>query len=168
MSSKFEIFPYINVNGEWTIPDNVMAGVWGQIVKEDKAKHLFYDGTIKSEFDFIEFLRRPGTFPVLVVDDKKQVVHIAWLKDCFEIGAWAHHCSVGPYQRGAWETVRDYWKKYFTNLKLLLGMTPKTNDKAVKFLKKICKFTVVGEVPHLCNMAYDGERVPGIFSYYEL
>jgi hypothetical protein len=47
-------------------------------------------------------------------------------------------------------------------------LTPKVNNKAVKLLKKLCKFTVVGEIPWVCNMHYLGERVPGIISYYEL
>jgi len=168
-SSRFDLYPLVQINGQWSIPDEILAGIWKQIEAEDKVKDLMYDGTIKSAFDWVSFLKRPGTFPVLVVDrEPKTVVHIAWLRDVFDIGAWAHHCSVGRYQRGAWEAVRDYWHGNFKGLKLLLGLTPETNEKAIKFLTKICKFTVVGKIPLMCNMAYLGKRVPAIISYHEL
>lgn len=168
-NSKFEIYPLIQIDGEWTIPENVLLGIWHQIVNEGKDKHLFYDGTIKTAFEWMEFIKRPGTYPLLVAEiESKKVVHIAWLKDIFDIGAWGHHCSIGPYQRGAWEAVRDHWKKYFTNLKIVLGITPETNEKALKFALKICKFKRVGKIPLLCNMAYEDKRVAGIISYFQL
>jgi len=168
-SSKFEIYPLVKLEDGWSVPDEVLVGIWAQIVNEGKDKELFYDGTIKTPFDWVEFIKRPGTYPILLVNRKNnQVAHISWLKDIFDIGAWAHHCSVGQYQRGIWEACRDHWRKYFPNLKLLLGMTPETNLKAVKFLEKICKFTIVGKVPLMCNMAYEGQRVSAVVSYYEL
>jgi hypothetical protein len=168
-SNRFEIYPLSYVNGEWTIPEEVLVGIWGQMVAEGKNKELFYDGTIKTPFEWMEFIKRPGTYPILVVEKKKKtVVHIAWLKDVFDIGAWAHHCSVGKYQRGAWEAVRDHWKKYFPSIKLVLGITPETMEKAIKFAEKICKFTIVGTIPLMCNLGYEGRRVGAIISYYEI
>lgn len=167
--SRFEIYPLVRVNGDWSIPDEVLLGIWNQIVAEGKLEDLFYDGTIKTPFEWMAFIKRPGTYPILIADkNKKTVVHIAWLKDVWDIGAWVHHCSLGKYQRGAWEASRDYWQKYFKHLKILLGMTPKVNETAVRFLQKICKFTIVGEIPQMCNMAYKGERVATILSYFEL
>lgn len=169
-NDRFEIYPLVQIDGKWTIPDEVLVGIWGQIVSERKDKDLFYDASIKTPFEWMEFIKRPGTYPILVVDkNSKAVVHIAWLKDLFDIGAWAHHCSVGPYQRGAWEKVRDHWREHFKWLKLLLGATPETNEKAVKFAEKICKFTIVGKIPHMCKMGYDGDkRVSAVISYFEL
>jgi hypothetical protein len=165
--NKFEVYPLVKLEQGWSIPDEVLVGIWNQIVAEGKDKELFYDGSINTPFEWVEFIKRPGTYPILIANRvKKEVVHISWLKDVFDVGAWAHHCSLGKYQRGAWEAGRDHWKKYFTNLKLLMGMTPETNAKAIKFLQKICKFTIVGKIPHMCNMG--GYRVKGIVSYYEL
>lgn len=168
--NKFTIYPVVQIDGKWSVPDEVLVGIWAQIEAEGKVQHLMYDGTIRTPIDWVAFLHRPGTFPLLVVDpDQKTVVHIAWLKDLFDVGGWVHHCSVGRYQRGAWEAVRDHWRQYFTGVKLLLGLTPVTNEKAVKFLERICKFTIVGTVPQMCRMAYEGDkRVPAVLSYYEM
>jgi hypothetical protein len=164
--SKFEVYPLAKINSEWTIPDEILLGVWAQIVAEGKDKELFYDGTINTPFEWMEFIKRPGTYPILIAQDRA-VVHIAWLKDVFDVGAWTHHCSLGKYKRGAWEAGRDHWKQYFTGLKLLLGITPENNERAVKFVQKICKFTVLGVIPQMCRMA-DNSRVGAFISYYEL
>ena len=49
-----------------------------------------------------------------------------------------------------------------------LNVLKRKFEEAVKILKNICKFNVVGEIPWVCNMAYEGKRVPGIISYFEL
>lgn len=163
--SQFEVYPLVKMESGWSIPDEVLLGVWQKIIEEDKLESLFYDGTIKTPFEWMEFIKRPGTYPILIVKNN-QVVHVSWLKDIFDVGAWAHHVSIGRYQRGAWEAGRDHWRKYYPNIKLLLGLTPETNEKAIKFLQKICKFTVVGKIPLMCQV--NGDRVGAIISYYEM
>ena len=167
--SQFTVYPLVKLEDGWSIPDEILVGIWQQIVEEGKVEQLFYDGTIKDIFGWMEFIKRPGTYPILIVKDSK-VVHVSWLKDVFDVGfgAWAHHVSIGRYQRGAWEAGRDHWRKYFPNLKILLGMTPETNEKAIKFLQKICKFTIVGKIPLMCALGYENRRVSAIVSYFEL
>lgn len=166
-SSKFEIFPLVHRDGEWSIPDEVLVDCWNQIVKEDKAKDLFYDGSVKTPYDWVSFLKEPGTFPIIVAKNRR-IIHVLWLKDLFDVGAWIHHCAIGKYQRGLWEAARDHWRTVCPSLKILLGLTPETNELGVKILTKICKFTIVGKVPLMCNMAYEGRRVAGVFSYFEM
>jgi hypothetical protein len=163
------VYPIVQLeDGRFNITGEFLTQIWEHLQAQGKVEQLFYDGHIRSAEDFIAYLTSPGVFPLLVIDEKKRaVVHVAWLKDTFDGCAWAHHVSIGPYRRGAWETVRDYWKQLGL-IHLLLGLTPAHNSKAVRFLKKVCKFTVVGEVPWVCNMAYEGKRSPGIVSYYEL
>jgi hypothetical protein len=164
-----QIYPYVPLdNGAWSIPDSAMAAVWEQLEAEGKAEQLFYDGTVRDVPGWLEFIKRPQVFLLVVADpEAKRPVHVAWLKDVYDGVAWAHHCSLGRYHRGTWGAVLDYWRG-FQPLRLLLGLTPASNERAVKFLKKICGFTVVGTIPEICNLAYEGRRVDGIVSYYQL
>ncbi len=167
-NSKFEVYPLVRIEGNWTIPDEVLLGVWVQIVEEGKDKTLFYDGSVTTPFEWMEFIKRPGTYPILIADkEQKRVVHIFWLKDVFDAGAWVHHCSLGRYCYGAWGAARDYWKTHCASLKLLLGITPENNEKTLKLAQKIWKFTVLGKIPQMCLMA-DGNRIAGFIGYYEL
>ena len=168
-SAKFVIYPLVPIgDGKHSISDETLIFIWKRIEEEGKVETLFYDASVKDIQGWLNFIKQPGVFPVIIWDEThKKIVHISWLKDAFDVSAWVHHCAIGPYKRGVWEAVLEYWRS-FDNLKMLLGLTPKTNDKAVKILKKICKFTVVGEIPMVCNMVYQGERVPGILSYYQL
>lgn len=167
---NFEVYPLVQrESGEWSIPDEVLLGIWHQIDAEKKLKDLFYDNSIKTPIEWVTFIKSRGTCPALVVDKaSNRIVHIFWLKDFFDVGAWVHHCSLGQYRRGAWETALDYWKTYFPRVKILLGLTPETNELAIKGLKKICKFNIVGPIPLMCNMAHEGKRVSGIVSYLEM
>ncbi len=144
-----------------------MAAIWLQLEQEGKVEHLFYDGSIKDITGWLTHMKAPGTFPLVVADiEQKRPVHVCWLKDVADGVAWAHHSATGRYRRGAWEAVIDYWSH--AELRMLLGMTPETNTQAVKFLTRICKFTIVGIIPEVCNMAYEGKRVGGVLSYYQL
>lgn len=167
--SRFIIYPLVPIkNGQHSISDETLIYIWKRIEDEGKVETLFYDGSVKNIQEWLNFIKQPGVFPIILWDDlKKKIAHIIWLKDAFDVSAWIHHCAIGNYQRGVWEAALTHWRK-FDHLKMLLGLTPKTNGKAVKILKNICKFTIVGEIPNTCNMVYQGERVPGILSYFEL
>ena len=164
--SNLQIYPYVHTGEGWSIADSVMAGIWFQLEQEGKVEHLFYDGAVKDVTDWLAHIKQPRVFPIVVADVEKHIpVHVCWLTDVADGIAWAHHAALGKYHRGVWETVIDYWSKF--ELRLLLGMTPETNERAVKFLRKICKFQVVGVIPGLCNMAYENRRVGGVISYYQ-
>jgi hypothetical protein len=163
--SNLQVYPYVATEHGWSISDSVMAAIYLQLEQEDKIRHLFYDGSLTDVSAWLQYVKLPGTFLIIVADiDRKIPVHIVWLKDASDGVAWAHHCALGKYCRGVWEKVIEYWKSMPINI--VLGLTPESNVKAVKFLTKICKFTVVGRVPYVCNMVYENRRVGGIFSYF--
>ena len=167
-SSRFVVYPYVPLeDNKWSISDEMLVWIWKQIETEGKTEHLFYDGKIRDIASWLLFWRTPGRYPLIVWDTQdKRVVHIGWLSEVDDILAWAHHCAVGPYKRGAWEAVREYWQQ-FPTVRLLMGKTPETNEKAIKFLK-LCGFNIVGTIPWICNMFYEGKRVGGVISYCEL
>lgn len=166
--NNLQIFPYVAIEGGWSLSDSVMTAIFLQLEQEGKIEHLFYDGSVRDVIGWLEFIKRPGNFIVVVADmEAQRPIHIAWLNNVADGVAWAHHASLGKYKRGVWELIRDYWAETGV-IRLLLGLTPVTNEKAVKFLQKICKFEVVGEIPDICNLAYEAMRVPGVVSYFKL
>ena len=168
-SNRFVIYPLVTLpmqNWQYSLSDETLIGIWKKIEEEEKVDKLFYDGSIRDIQGWLNFIKGNNVFFIIVWDSiNKKIVHIAWLKDTFDYCAWIHHCSIGKYQRGVWEAVKSHWQK--SSLKLLLGLTPIANKPAVKMLR-IAGFKIVGEIPWVCNMAYLGERVPGIISYFEL
>lgn len=164
---SLQVYPYTRYEGKWSIHDNVMASIWLQLEHENKTEQLFYDGGIVDIVGWLSLLKDNKVFPLVVADTDKQVpVHIAWLKDIADDFAWMHHTAIGNYRRGAWEAMVDYWRQ--SDLRILLGMTPETNTKALKFVTKICHATIVGTIPELCYMHYLGGKVGGVLSYYRL
>jgi len=87
-----QIYPYVQIDGEWSISDSVMAAIWLQLEQEGKVEHLFYDGSIKDVTGWLVHMKSPGTYPLVVADiDKSMPVHVCWLKDVSDGFAWAHH-----------------------------------------------------------------------------
>jgi hypothetical protein len=170
-SNKYVIYPLIPFgnpeDGAFNISDEILVAIWEMIEAENKVEDLFYDGSIRDAAGWLHYLKSPGTHPIIVWNtEEKKVVHVAWLKDTFDCCGWLHHCSIGPFRRSAWRTALEFYQK-LDGMQLLLGLTPKVNEKAVRVLK-LMGWTIVGEVPWVCNMAYQDKRVSGIFSYFQL
>jgi len=141
-----------------------MAAIWLQLEQEDKVEHVFYDGSVRDVTGWLAHLKQPRVFPLVVADmDAGKPVHVAWLTDVCDGVAWVHHAALGKYRRGAWEAMIEYWDQ--TPLHILLGMTPETNEKSIKFMQKVCKSTIVGIIPQICNLAYEARRVGGVIGY---
>jgi hypothetical protein len=169
-SNSLLVWPYVidQERHEWSIPEELLIEIWNRLVSEDKIKWVFHDGSIQDGFSFLVFLQTPGVFPLVVMDaEKRQPVHIAWLTDVGRQHAFVHHCSVGKYRRGTWETMTAYWKGLGA-IKILLGLTPADNKRAVKFVEKICRANIVGAIPGICYVAQANKFVSGVMSYYEL
>jgi hypothetical protein len=74
------ILPVAVIGGSPTVQEPIMRAVWRQMVLEDKAKTVFYDGHVSSEADWIQFIYSPANLPVIVYTlPEPQVCCIAWI-----------------------------------------------------------------------------------------
>jgi hypothetical protein len=161
---KLVVMPYTLLDDEWSLTDRHMTEIWLQMEREDNIKYAFFDGSVRSLEEWLSFVKQPDVFVAVVIDVERNIpVHVVWLSNASGPTAWAHHCVLGKYRRGAWEAVRAYWKN--SVLRIIFGCTPETNKMAIKFLTKIGRFTVAGTLPELCYLAYENKRVGGTLSY---
>ncbi len=170
---RYQILPILMKDGICNLSDEFLNNIWNQIVAEGKAKDLFYAGTVYDGPTWINHIKGTGNFPVVCMDAvERKPVYLAWLNSVGDNHAFAHHCALGPFKRGAARFILDFWGA-FTNpriggrlFKVLLGLTPETNTKAIKALH-IVGFKSIGTIPHICHLAYEGRHVGGVVSYYE-
>ena len=136
---------------------------------EGKDEHLFYDGSVVDDESFLSFMTISGNFPALVLDDQGNPVLIAWLNGFSSGVAQCHFCAIGPFRRGASKALLNYWMSLEADGKPLLhtiiGITPAPYEAAWK-AAKCAGFKILGEIPGICNMAYEHKRAPGVISYY--
>ena len=164
---SYHLWPIVMQNEECSVPDVILYGVWKQIVDEGKAGQLFYGGTVKCAADFLTFLKDPMNLPVLVVDEEaKKIVFLAWLNGLQDGHAYGHFCSLGPFKRGAVNAFLDYWRSW-NMFRLIIGLTPETNDLALRAIR-MAGFKTLGILPRLCMMAHENNAlVGGVISYIE-
>lgn len=167
---RYQVYPYSNGN----IPDEILAQIWRQMVEEDKAKKVFYNGYITSVYDFINFLKTGGVIPILIMDTTNRAIcHIAWISDYGDGHACLHHCNLGQFKRGSAKAILKYYGDFtkpetgeFT-FDTLVGITPENNEGAVRAAKLMGFKLLSPAVPNLCNDVYSDKRVGGIISYYQ-
>ena len=168
---NYTIIPIINMADKCTVTDEFLLAIWQRMIDEGKARWVFYDGSITTGDEWLLFIKSPLNYTLTVMDDNGAIRMIAWL-NCYENkSARVHYCNLGKYNRGVGKAVREYWSNLRDQdgnrlLKTLVGITPETNNLAVKMVK-LLGFTVIGTIPHFCRMKYDGDRlVGGVISYY--
>lgn len=174
MLSRFQVWPLVDLDdGEKSIPDWWLSYVWDQMHSEGRDIQVFYTGVIKTEDDWLKFIKNVHNFPVFVMDAKtKKPVMAAWLNNVGQGVAEGHFCSIGRYQRGSGEIALNYWRSFKTEtgeqfLKVIYGVTPETYTKVFKLLH-ILGFERVGTIPGLCFLAYEQKRTGGVISYLSL
>lgn len=170
--SRFEPWPLVQIDGEWSIPDEILRLVWYKMQKEDKVKAVWYDGGVTSEEEWFEFIKSPVNYPVLIIDKERQeVVMLAWLNGLRDGTAQCHFCILGPYRRGVEKVVMEYWSGWPDGnggrlLKVLIGITPESYDTTLKLVRMAGFTTLETRIPNMCNLIYEGRRVSAVISYY--
>jgi len=171
---RYQVYPLVTKDGQSSIPDDVLAEIWNQMVAERKAQKVFYNGYITTVFDFINFLKTSGVLPILVFDTQENALcHIAWISDYGDGHACLHHCSLGQFKRGAGKAILKYYGD-FTNhdtgcsvFETMIGITPENNEAAIRVARLMGFKMLSPAIPGLCNDMYAGKRVNGVISYYQ-
>jgi RimJ/RimL family protein N-acetyltransferase len=143
------IVGYVEVNGIRTFSDDVIAGLWDRLEK-DGTFYIFNKNEVSNRGEFVRFMKASNVYPALcVIDD--EIGGFGWLQDL-----------KGNYAEANYFMFKKYWGKRtiemacaltkywlgFEVIDVLIGYTPKKNEKACRFLKYI-GWTVVGTIPFL-------------------
>jgi hypothetical protein len=172
MSDRYKPFLVLrNRDGSLNVPDEILAAIWENMQAQGKDKIVFYNGHIKTLFDWISFVHDPSNHFVLVMDTEEEAIcGVTWINCLEDRAAKLHFCIIGPYKRGMGEAAMQVYDSYkWTDgtplLQLLIGLTPECYESALK-LVKMMGFKVVGTIPDACYLAYEDRRVGGVVTYY--
>jgi hypothetical protein len=173
--SDLVLIPYIQVRGEWTLPDEVMKGLYRLMVQEGTAKTVFYSGTVKNDDEFLRACRGAGTHTIVILTDTGEPAAIGWLNNFLLSTAHAHWLCF----KGIWGTEKtheaikktlEYWFHFEAGdgplFEVLLGIYPEDNRHINSFAQK-AGFTVIGTIPKLLYNFWENRKVGAIISYIE-
>ena len=157
---------------ERNVPDVVLQGVWRRMIETGAAQQFFYAGQVRTEQEWLRFIKSQHNLVVFVIDrDIQEIVLFGILNSVQNKTAQGHFCNVGPYKRGVGEAMLRFWAGMVDTegvplLSVVWGSTP-ASSRAVK-LVEILGFTVLGTIPHMCNLKYEQKVVGATISYLDL
>jgi hypothetical protein len=166
-------WPYVQFNGEWSIPDIILGLVWKKLEENGKIEELFYEGGMRTVVEFIEFFQNPNRFLIFVADaDSKKVIAIGFLTNFDSNKAYVHFSFIDEFEPSAGKVAIDFWRQMTDGngnkvLDVLIGVTPESYPKVIKIINK-WGFQVIGTIPLICNMFYKNKKEGGIISYLTL
>jgi hypothetical protein len=171
---KISIWPVVAVAGKIPmVPEELLREVWRQMVQENKAFTVFYDGHIRTEDDWIRFVYDSGNVVILLVEtDTPRVAAVAWLNSPGPNFAFGHFCVLGKTLPGLGEKVLNFWAnlrnpasiRYYD---MILGLIPESNQKAQEYVAAL-GFELVGRIPKVCTMAYHDRVEAGVLWHVDL
>lgn len=160
-----KIWPIVQYEGQWSVPDEVLFDMWMRMVDSGRDKEVFYDGFVKNAGEWVNHIKNPNNFVVLVViPEKKQVVGFGWLNNIYDGTGEAHFCYLNRVIPKAGKMVLDYWEDNLP-IKVIVGYTPKSYGTVLRLLNR-WGFKRGGKIPQYCDMIYKDKREEAIISYY--
>jgi hypothetical protein len=170
---SYQVWPYAQLSdGEWSIPEDILAYTWSELYEHGKVEKVFWAGGVRSFSEFVKFLRLPENHPLFLVEETGGLpVAICWLNGVEGNHALAHFCVLGPFEVSMGHKVLEYWGSFKNGngrkvVEVLLGFIPETNIPAIKTVQKI-GFKVLGTIPKLCDLPFEHRQVGGTVVYYD-
>ncbi len=165
---RYQVLPFAQLeNGEYSLPDIVLAKVWLQLNEEGRAQTVFYEGGMKTLADWFEYVKRPSNYFVFIVDaEKKRIVFGAWLNKISGHIAYSHFFGLGTYSPDMGRMVIRYWKSMGLPL-ILIGIIPESNDPAIRLAQNL-GYKKVGTISRFCYLVDEGVFEPGVALYMDI
>lgn len=160
--------PYAQVDGRWTVSDDILLNFARKAIAEGTFWTVFYDSSIDGPEAYLRAMKQPANVPVFCFLGAEPIA-CAWLNGHSGGRAFGHFLvtsSVKGHTQECGRICLDYWFSFRVNgrqlFDVILGVIPSFNRSAIEFVKRI-GLTVLGEVPKAVRI--DGEPQPATLLY---
>lgn len=159
------IVPYVKTEDGWSIPDEEIRKAFRITKDEGSLPMVFLSGRIKTEDEFLSYMRDPRNLPVFIFNPK--VSGYAWINGIQNCYAFVHCC----FFKGIWgrnrkivDSILSYWFSFTDNsgerlFKTLIASVSQENEPVNKFLSRN-DFTLLGGIPNIGWDGYRGSNIP--------
>jgi hypothetical protein len=165
--TNFKLLPYI----VGLVTDSDLSAIYHRLSDEGSLIKLFYDGSVRTEVEFINHIKNPLNEVYFIVLDC-QLVGLVWLNNHEQRRAQIHFCLFKiVWGRKSVLVAKLALKNLLTtkvdgeySLDMLVGFTP-THNKLACRLVKLCGMKTLGELPGCVIDYYDGTVSNGLITY---
>jgi len=172
-ADRMMIVPYMLFDGVPSMKDSELMELYECMVWEGTAETVFYDGGVKSKYDFLSFIKGPGVHFHKVLDDDGELAGVFWLTDIEHKSAVGHFC----FFSSVWGDSQEYFREIMKRLLLaedadgeymfhvLIGVTPEWLTSALKMIRK-AGMIECGRIPYRVYKAADDNYHAAVISYF--
>jgi len=156
--------PFIYSDGIPTMRDSDIKLLFQKMVRDKTDSMVFYDGSIKTDEQFLRFVKSPEILLYAVYENEDPIA-CGWLNNFEHNTAYAHFCIFSE----AWDRSVEVGKLLIetamksTGIDMAIGKIPKFNGMALEFVQK-CGAKILGELPYGCVVS--GKSHPATIVYY--
>jgi len=153
------IIPFAFVDGNWTLSDSVLSGLWKKMETQRLHERTFKDGDVKTEDDFLKMMKSTHNIPVLCVDDEYSPAMIGWINGTGKKFGFGHFFVFREFWGRSVEfgnQVLDYWFSLGGEdpvFETLVGLLRPENQVAVHYSERL-GFRRLGEIPSVGVVMY--------------
>jgi len=155
-----QLIPYVELNGSWTVTDDVIKTVYLKMKAQNLDRIVFSDSSVKDELNFLSRMKNRENLPIIIIDENN-IIGFAWLNGLVKRRAFGHYFFFkevwGKKTFEGAKLVIDYWLSLKTKndylFDFLIGNTPQENKLAIRFAQKL-GFKIVGYVPTFGIISY--------------
>lgn len=170
-----ELIPYVNLPDHgWTFSDDRVVGFYAQMEQDGTLGTVFYDGSVKSAFDFLKDMKRPGCQLFLVADVTEngfpRDIGIVFLNDFQARWCQFHFCVFSNAWGDGIEKIGNEVILQIMTMKtvdgsrylhdMILGIVPACNERAVEYVKEVGG-KIMCRLPYAC-IDLEGKSGPGV------
>ena len=169
---QVSLLPYTTIDGIRTVPDSEIKQLFTRTAREGLDKIVFYEGTIKTEDDFLTAVKYKECLFYLV-KSKKETIGYVWLNRFENHTARYHFCAFTDYWGHLEEVastimttlmyMEDTEGNYFFDL--LTGFIPAWNKRAIQFTLKNGGYSA-GVIPNAIWNSEKQKSEDAVFIYY--
>jgi len=172
-SVKFSMYPYVHMDDGPSFSNDQVSYIWQQMERDRTWRKVFYDGSVQSEGDFLQFLQRDDIkFFLLCKGDVAG--GFIWLTPMATYSAWIHFCCFSNSwgKRGFAKDMCSWTLQAILDMKnpdgkkilnTLMGLTPLDNKLACQFAFDV-GMQVVGIAPGATYNHYTDAPVSGLIT----
>jgi len=171
---KFGMYPYVHMDSGPSFSNDQISYIWQQMERDQTWQKVFYDGSVQSEGDFLQFLQRDDIrFFLLSNDDiaggfiwlSPMATYSSWIHFCCFSNSWGKSGFARPMLKWALQSVLDMKGPDGKNIiSTLMGLTPADNKLACQFAFDV-GMQVVGIAPGAIYNNRTDMHVPGLITY---
>jgi len=166
-----KIIPYVQIDGAWSLPDSVMAGLWYRMLEEKTAEIVFPTRSVNSLPSFMALVKNPQNC-VMTQWIEDEPAFLGWINNFTKCSAFAHFTCFktiwGKRSAEALSAAFKFWFEFHNDdgplLETLIGMISADNTRAINLTKR-CGVTGLGVIPNYAVNDYTKQKT-GLYVCY--